>query len=326
MIIGNLQNNSAAEFEFFFNQIIDLKISEKEIVEFLLALNRQDLPSNAFVGAVGALKKRMKIISAPGNTIDVCGTGGDKLNTLNISTAVCFITAAAGVSTAKHGNKAVSSMSGSADIFSELGVKISSDISEIEKNLQEKKLCFLFAPFFHEALKNVAEIRKNLAIPTIFNFLGPLLNPANTNLQLIGTSRKSVMPKIANVISLNEQAAAYIVHGMDGMDEISICSDSYLLRVENGKIFDEEIINPEKFGFKKIAIEDIQGRDPKYNSQKLISLLNGEKSAYRDIVTLNAAFALRLAKKVVKIEDGLELTKSVIDSGKALKILKLMQE
>jgi anthranilate phosphoribosyltransferase len=320
-----MQTLSPQSFEKIFDQIIELKISDEEIKKFLLDLNSQNLPTNAFIGAVAALRKRMKHISAPENAIDVCGTGGDKLNTLNISTAVCFVVAAAGVPVAKHGNKAISSQSGSADIFSELGVKISSDISEIEKNLREKNLCFLFAPFFHDALKNVATIRKSLAIPTIFNFLGPLLNPANTQLQLIGVSRKDVMQKMATTLLLTPNALrlspkTYLVHGFDGMDEISLCTDSYLLRVENGKIFDEEIINPEKFGFKKVALEALKGADPKYNAEKLRAFLDGEKSAYRDIVILNSAFALQLAGKVKKIGDGVELAGAMVDGGAARKV------
>jgi len=313
-------NLTSKNYEEIFDQIIDLKIDDLEIKKFLLDLNEKNLPENAFIGAVSALRKRMKKISAPQNAIDVCGTGGDKLNTLNISTAVCFVIAAAGVPVAKHGNKAISSNSGSADIFFELGIKISSEISEIEKNLREKNLCFLFAPFFHEALKNVAEIRKSLAIPTIFNFLGPLLNPANTSFQLIGTARKDVMKKM--LAAQQNAQKIYIVHGFDGMDEISLCADSYLLRLENGKIFDEEIINPQKFGFKKIELEALKGKDPKHNAQKLITLLQGEKSAYRDIVILNSAFALKLANKVETIEEGVELAKSILDNGMATKILE----
>jgi len=313
-------NLTSKNYEEIFDQIIDLKIDDSEIKKFLLDLNQKNLPENAFIGAVSALKKRMKKISAPQNAIDVCGTGGDKLNTLNISTAVCFVVAAAGVAVAKHGNKAISSQSGSADIFFELGIKISSEIPEIEKNLREKNLCFLFAPFFHEALKNVSEIRKSLAIPTIFNFLGPLLNPANTSFQLIGTAKKDVMKKM--LAAQQNAKKIYIVHGFDGMDEISLCTDSYLLRLENGKIFDEEIINPQKFGFKKIGLEALKGKDPKHNAEKLIALLEGEKSAYRDIVILNSAFALKLANKVKTIEEGVELAKSVLDNGKAAKILE----
>jgi anthranilate phosphoribosyltransferase len=321
----NLKNLSPEDYEKIFDQIIELKISDDEIKNFLLDLNSQNLPTNAFIGAIASLKKRMRHISAPKNSIDVCGTGGDKLNTLNISTAVCFVVAAAGVPVAKHGNKAISSQSGSADIFSELGIKISSDISEIEKNLHEKNLCFLFAPFFHEALKNVAAIRKSLAVPTIFNFLGPLLNPANTQSQLIGVSRKDVMRKMATTLTtcdLRLTTNSYIVHGFDGMDEISLCSNSYLLRIEHGKIFDEEIIDPEKFGFKKVALETLRGADPKHNAEKLLALLDGEKSAYRDIVILNSAFALQLAGKVKKIETGVELAKSMIDEGMAKKVLE----
>jgi anthranilate phosphoribosyltransferase len=329
----NLNNLSSQNFEEIFNQIIDAQISENQTKDFLLALNNANLPTNAFIGAVIALKKRMKKINAPKNAIDVCGTGGDKLNTLNISTAVCFVLAAAGVVVAKHGNKAISSKSGSADIFVELGIKISAEISEIEKNLNEKNLCFLFAPFFHEALKNVAEIRQNLGVPTIFNFLGPLLNPANTSLQLIGTSKKDVMSKMLAAILkpvengefLEKPKKIYIVHGFDGMDEISLCANSYLLKYENGKIFNEEIINPQKFGFKKVALKELLGGSPKENAQKLLALLAGEKSAYRDIVVLNAAFALKLASKVEKIEEGVELAKSILDKRMATKILKDLQ-
>ncbi len=315
-------NFSNTDFEKIFDDIIDAKITDNEVKKFLLALNEANLPSSAFIGAVTSLKKRMKKISAPENALDVCGTGGDKLNTLNISTAVCFVVAAAGIPVAKHGNKAISSASGSADVFAELGVKISTEISAIEKNLREKNLCFLFAPFFHEALKNVAKIRQELAIPTIFNFLGPLLNPANTKLQLIGVSRKDVMQKMANVLAQNNSAKAFIVHGFDGMDEITLSDNSYLLCIENGKIFEEEIIDPRKFGFARTALEAIKGADPKHNAQKLLALLAGEKSAYRDIVILNSAFAFKLAEKVEKIEDGVELAKSMLDSGAAQKVLE----
>lgn len=319
----NLQTLTPQNYEEIFDQIIELKIGEDEIKKLLLELNDTNLPSNAFIGAVAALRKRMKKISAPENSIDVCGTGGDRLNTLNISTAVCFLVAAAEIPVAKHGNKAISSQSGSADIFSELGVKISSEISEIEKNLAEKKLCFLFAPFFHEALKSVTMVRKELAIPTLFNFLGPLLNPANTNFQLIGTSRKDVMEKMITV--QKDSRRTFIVHGQDGMDEVSLCADSYLLKSENGKVFDQEIINPEKFGFKKVELAELKGGDPKHNAGKLIALLEGEKSAYRDIVILNAAFAFMVAGKVEEISAGVELAKEMIDGGKARKVLDVIR-
>jgi len=316
----NLNTLTSQNFEEIFGKIVEGNFGEEETKKFLIDLNEANLPQNAFIGATSALRSRMKKISAPANAIDVCGTGGDRLNTLNISTSVCFVVAAAGIPVAKHGNKAISSQSGSADIFSELGVKISSEVLEIEKNLREKNLCFLFAPLFHEALKNVATIRKSLGIPTIFNFLGPLLNPANTSFQLIGVSRHDVMPKMLSALSHSKKVS--IVHGFDKMDEITLCDKSYLLRMEEGKIFEEEIIDPQKFGFKKIAIDSLLGKDPKYNAQKLLELLNGEKSDYRDIVTLNAAFALKMAQKVNNIEEGIEMARNLIDNRKALKVLE----
>lgn len=327
----DLHNLSSEKFEELFSDIIDQKISAAKTRDILITLNATPYPEESFIGAVAALKKRMVKISAPKNAIDVCGTGGDKLNTLNVSTAVCFVVAGAGVPVAKHGNKAVSSMSGSADIFSELGVDISSDLNEVEKTLNEKNLCFLFAPFFHESLKSLGQIRKDFAeefnAPTIFNFLGPLLNPANTRFQLIGTSRKETMSNMLKVAANKKDTSQdpkniYVVHGFDGMDEITLCSDSYLLKFENDTFYGEEIIDPEKFGFKKVGLQSLKGDDPKHNAQKLIALLDGEKSAYRDIVILNAAFAFKVAGKVEKIEDGVDLAKSIIDRSLAKNVLR----
>jgi anthranilate phosphoribosyltransferase len=312
----NLTNLTPQNFEEIFDQIVELKISEDSIKKFLLDLNEASLPTNAFIGAVASLKKRAKKISAPENAIDLCGTGGDKLNTLNISTASCFVIAAAGIPVAKHGNKAISSLSGSADIFSELGIKISPNVAEIEQNLREKNLAFIFGPFFHEAMKNVAGIRKSLGVPTIFNFLGPLLNPANTRFQLIGVSRHDVMKKMATCL----KAKNYILHGFDGMDEITLTDNSYLLC--EGR---EEVIDPTKFGFKKTTLEALRGADPKHNAQKLVALLQGEKSAYQDIVVLNSAFALRLVDKVKTVEEGIELARELINNGSANSVLKRCQ-
>ncbi len=323
----NLNTLTSQNFEEIFNQIVEGNFGEAETKKFLLDLNSANLPQNAFIGAISSLRKKMKKISAPNNAIDVCGTGGDGLNTLNISTAVCFVVAAAGIPVAKHGNKAISSKSGSADIFSELGIKISSEVSEIEKNLREKNLCFLFAPFFHEALKNVAEIRKSLGVPTIFNFLGPLLNPANTKFQLIGVSRHDIMHKLSQtqLSTYQSPTKTHFVHGFDKMDEITLCDKSYLLRVEDGKILEEEIIEPQEYGFGRIKIENILGKDPKYNAQKLLELLNGEKSDYRNIVVLNSAFAFKLVDKVNNIEDGIKLAQNLIDNKKAISVMKALQ-
>lgn len=322
-----IKNLSSLQFEEIFDQIFDEKINQSSIKDFLLDLNHYDLPLNSLIGAVNSLKKRMKKIQAPDNAIDVCGTGGDKLNTLNISTAVAFVLAGAGITVAKHGNKAVSSKSGSADIFQQLKIEIGSDKETIEKQLNENKLCFLYAPLFHSSLRHVSEIRKSINQPTIFNFLGPLLNPANTKIQLIGTSKKNTMTKIIDVIAtLRKDNKCYVIHGFDGMDEITLTDNSYLLRFEYGKSIPQEIINPEDYGFRKINIKEIQGSNPEENAQKLLLLLNKEKSAYRDIVVLNSAFAIKLANKAENIDFAIEIAQESIDSGKAMKILTKMQK
>lgn len=317
---SDLQNLSAAEFEVVFDKILEGKIAENEIKNFLLTLNKKNLPTNSFLGAVASLKKNMIAISNQENCIDVCGTGGDKLNTLNISTAVAFVAAGAGVKVAKHGNRAVSSLSGSADIFTELGIKFESDISAIKNSLANYNLCFLFAPHFHPILKNLAEIRKNLGVPTIFNFLGPLLNPTNPRMQMIGTSLVHSMSKLASVITQNPQNKAFIVSGFDGMDEISLSAKSHFLLCQNGKIGELQEIDPRDFGFKLVDLRELEGKDAKYNAAKLISLLDGEKSAYRDIVVLNSAFAIYLADHANSIAEAILLAKNAIDSGQSMKI------
>jgi len=306
----NLKNFSTNNYEELFDQIIDLKIPEEQIKDLLLEINELNIPLEAFIGSISALKKRMKKVKVPFNVIDVCGTGGDGLNTLNVSTAVCFVLASLGVKVAKHGNKGVSSKSGSADIFTELGIEFDDSEEKIIKSLETKNLSFLFAPYFHGALKNVGNIRKSLAIPTIFNFLGPLLNPTNTNTQLIGVSRHDLMIKMLETAKFfNEKAKIYMVHGFDGMDEITITDNSYLIRLEDGKIHDEEIINPQNYGINKVSLKEIEGQEPKYNASKLKELLAGERSPYLDIVSINAAFALKLSGRVNCIDEGLKLIK-----------------
>lgn len=290
-----LNKFSVQDYEDLFLQIIDLKIEEEKIKDILLELNHLDIPLNALIGAVAVLRSRMKKINIDFEVIDVCGTGGDGLNTLNISTAVCFILAKSGIKVAKHGNKGVSSKSGSADIFDELGVEFDDSEEKIINSLKEKNLSFLFAPYFHNALKNIGPIRKSLNTPTIFNFLGPLLNPTNTNKQLIGVAIHNIMEKMLQTAKyFNPKSKIFVVHGFDGMDEITISDNSYLQKLENGKIHDQEIINPNDYGIKKVSLEEIAGKDPKYNAQKLEELLQGKKSPYFDIVALNAAFAMKL--------------------------------
>lgn len=309
-----------------FDDIVDGKLSDDQIKTFLLDLNKQPFSSRAFIGAIQSFKPRCKKISAPKNSIDVCGTGGDKLNTLNVSTAVALVVAGCGVAVAKHGNRAVSSKSGSADVLSELGVDIEADEKIIEQQLGENNLCFMFAPLYHPAFKNIAKIRADLSVPTIFNFLGPLLNPANTEFQLIGTSKKETMLPMLEALRESGSRKVFIVHGLDGMDEATICDNFLLAKLEDGKIFEPEEINPENYGIKKIALEEIKGGDAKYNAAKILEFLSGEKSAYRNIVLLNAALALMVVGKAKNIDEGILIAAQAIDSGKAKMILNKIKK
>lgn len=311
------------EYEFYFDQIFDNKIDDNSIKEFLININLQQIPTSAISGAVNSLQKRMIEIPNHQDSIDVCGTGGDKLNTLNISTAVAIILASIGIKVAKHGNVAVSSKSGSADIFKNLGINFSNDINIINHQLNNKNLSFLFAPFFHPSLKKLAEIRKSINEPTIFNYIGPLLNPARPNKQIIGTSKFNTMQKIADFFAINRpQSHIYIVHGEDGMDEISISGQSFLLEVANGKINKMQKINPENYGLKIHPISSIIGKDSQYNTQEMLELFAGKHSPYRDIVCLNTAFALKLFEKFTNIEDGIKYINDILNSKTTLDYLK----
>jgi anthranilate phosphoribosyltransferase len=322
MIDQDLQNLSSQEYKAIFDGIIDAQFDESQIKDFLLDLNKIDFPTNAFLGAIQSFRPRCKIINTPKDTLDVCGTGGDALNTLNISTAVSFVVAACGVVVSKHGNRAISSKSGSSDVLAELGVDIMSGQSDIESSLKQYNLCFMFAPFHHPAFKNIAEIRKQIGVPTIFNFLGPLLNPADSKYQLIGTSKKETMLPMLQALKESGSKKVYIVHGSDGMDEATICDNSIIYKLENGKISDLQIIDPEDYGIKKVPHDLIKGGSSAYNASKIHALLDGEESAYQHIVLLNSALALMVVDKVNNIKSGIDLARKVIKEGLAKQVLQ----
>ncbi len=318
----DLQSLSSQEYKDIFDGIVDGKFEESQIEDFLLDLNKITYPTNAFIGVIQSFRPRCKIINAPQETLDVCGTGGDGLNTLNISTAVAFVVAACGVIVAKHGNKAISSKSGSSDVLSELGVDIMSSNLDAETSLKQHKICFMFAPLHHPAFKNIAKIRSELGVPTIFNFLGPLLNPANSKYQLIGTSKKETILPMLQALQASGSKKVFIVHGLDGMDEATISDNSIIYKLEHGIITHSQIINPEDYGIKKVPHQLIRGGTAAYNASKIHSLLEGEQSAYQDIVLLNAALALMVADKVDNIQNGIDLAKKAINEGLAKEVLQ----
>jgi len=313
-----------------FSMIADGKANNAQIKKFLTLINKTGITKSLLFGAAKALNERSIKIKAPKNAIDVCGTGGDNSNSLNVSTTVAIILASMGVVVAKHGNKAVSSKSGSADIFSKLGININQSKEETQKSLKENNLAFIFAPLYHPAFKNIMPARKELGVRTIFNFLGPLLNPAQTKRQLIGCSDKKIAKIMAQTCILLKKEKCWIVTSEDKMDEISISANTIINKINKKGEIEEVIFNPEDYGIKKQPIELIKGKDPTYNASQLINLLKGdindEKSqAYFDIVTLNCAAALIIADKFDNFKEAIEFTQNHIKSGKSYHFLQKLK-
>jgi len=252
--------------------------------------------------------------------LDTCGTGGDNLNTFNISTATAFVVSVY-VPVAKHGNKAVSSKSGSADVLEALGVNLNVPIERVKESIEKIGIGFLFAPNFHPAMKYATPVRRELGIRTVFNVLGPLTNPANANYQLMGVYDETLTEKLANVLKNLGLKGALVVHG-SGMDEITTIGKTKISELKNGEV-KSYYIEPEDFGIKRAKLEDIKGGDAEENAKIIRNIFEGEEvGAKRDIVVLNAAYALYIAEEAKDVEGGIKLAEKSIDSGKALKKLE----
>jgi anthranilate phosphoribosyltransferase len=262
----------------------------------------------------------MDTLPAPENAMDVCGTGGDAGrnhgSTLNISTAVALVVAACGIPVVKHGNKSVSSSSGSADVLAALGVNIQADKGRMGAALHETGICFLFAPVFHKAMRHVAPVRQELGIRTILNLIGPLANPAQPKRQLLGVYHKDLLPVMAEALRALGSEKAWVVHGGDGMDELTLAGVSHVAELKNNEITLHDI-TPEAAGLERAGPDALSGKNPEDNARELSLLLGGKLSPYRDIVLLNAAAALVVADKAAGIKEGAGIAAEAIDSGKA---------
>ena len=263
----------------------------------------------------------MQKIKVSGLVIDTCGTGGDGKGTFNISTATALVVAGAGVKVAKHGNRSASSFCGSADVLEELGVNIQMTPRQAEDCLQKVGITFLFAPLFHPAMKHVAGVRKELGIRTVFNFLGPFVNPARVRRQIVGVSDRNIAEKLMEVAKYLDYEHLLIVISDDGLDEISISNKTRIFEIKNNRVRKFTMM-PENFGIKRASIETIKGRDAKINAKIIERILEGEKGPKRDVVILNSAAALYVAGKVKDINSGIKLAEESIDRGKAKKILE----
>ncbi|HEU5048344.1 MAG TPA: anthranilate phosphoribosyltransferase [Rickettsiales bacterium] len=295
-----------------------------QIAAILMGLRIKGETAAEIAGSVITMRAKMETLNAPEHCIDVCGTGGDASresgSTLNVSTAVSLVVAACGVPVAKHGNKSVSSSSGSADVLTALGVNIQAGKDKSETALREAGICFMFAPLYHKSMRDITPVRQELGIRTLFNLLGPLANPAKPKRQLLGVYDRKLLHPMATVLKTLGSEKAWIVHGSDGMDELTISGPSHICEL-NGDTIRSFNISPEDAGLECAAPDALKGGTPEQNAHELSLLLTGKLSAYRDIVLLNAAAALVVADKVADIKAGADLAAEAIDTRKALETL-----
>ena len=312
---------SEDEMSVCIEEIMEGRATPAQIGAFLTGLRMKGETVDEITGAARAMIKKAVAIKAPEGTLDTCGTGGDMSGTFNVSTISGLIVSACGVPVAKHGNRSVSSSTGSADVLEALGVKIDLPPEKVEKSLFETGFGFLFAPIFHPAMKFAVGPRTELGFRTIFNILGPLTNPAGARRQLMGVFAGKLTKPLAAVLGRLGAEDAMVVHGEDGLDEISICDGTRVSRFANGKV-EDFIIAPEDFGLKRADLKDVQGGNREQNAKIALSILNSEPGPKRDIVLINSAAALLIAQKARDLMDGYRLAAEAVDSGKAMKKLE----
>ena len=295
--------------------------TDAQIGGLLIALKMKGETADEIAGFATGMKKAANTISpeVEGALVDVVGTGGDRHNTINISTTSAIVTAAAGVAVAKHGNRSITSLSGSADVLRELGIKVDKAPKDVKESIEKNGIGFMFAPIFHPAMKRVGPIRQEMGVRTVFNILGPLTNPANAKFQLVGVFDKKLCEPFAHVMKKLGIERAMVVNG-DGMDEISSISETYVAELRDGNIT-TYTLTPEELGIKRATANDIAGGTPKENALDIKYILKGEKGPKRDIIVMNSAAALYVAGKAASVKEAIPIVEEVIDSGKALQKL-----
>lgn len=319
------QNLTQEEAEQVMNEIMEGKATDAQIAGFLVALRLKGETIDEITACAKVMREKAKRINPKAEfLVDTCGTGGDKSNTFNISTAAAFVAAGAGVAVAKHGNKSVSSKCGSADVLSALGVNIQLQPKDVEKCIEETGIGFMFAPLFHPAMKYVMPARKETGVRTIFNILGPMTNPANAPSQVIGVFNPALINDIADVLKNLGSKHVMVVNG-SGLDEITISGKTKVAELKNGNIETYDL-NPEDYGFKISPLNEIVGGDVQENAKIIIDILNGAKGPKRDIVLLNAAAAILTTDKVGTYKEALKLAAQSIDSGNAMKKLEALKQ
>ncbi len=310
-----------AEMVSTFNEIMSGAASPAQIGAFITALRMKGETIEEITGAARVMREKALHIKTKAKMIvDTCGTGGDESGTFNISTTAAFVAAGAGLTVAKHGNKSVSSKSGSADVLRSLGVNIEVEVSHVERCLDEIGIGFLFAPLLHGAMKHAIGPRREIGIRTIFNILGPLTNPAGAHSQVLGVYDAKLTEPLSRVLQNLGSTHVFVVHGADGLDEITLTGATYISELKGGGIENYEIL-PEEFGFKRCKKEELLGGDSEMNARITLDVLKGKKSSHRDIVLLNAGAAIVAGGKAKDLREGLKAASESIDSGMAMKKL-----
>ncbi len=321
------QDLPEAEMVQVMEEIMTGAATPAQIGAFLIALRIKGETVDEITGAAWVMReKAVKIDTPAGKTVvDTCGTGGDSSGTFNISTTAAFITAGAGLVVAKHGNKSVSSKSGSADLLQALGINIEAEQSRVEECLRQCGIGFLFAPMMHGAMKYAIGPRREIGVRTIFNLLGPLTNPAGAENQVIGVYSDTLTEPLANVLKRLGSKHVFVVHGHDGLDELTLTAKSRVSELKDGKVTTYDF-DPREYGFSYCSPADLKGEDPQANAKITLGILKGEeKGPKRDISVLNAAFSIVAGGKANSIKDGVELAKTSIASGAALSKLEEMR-
>jgi anthranilate phosphoribosyltransferase len=324
MLGGSLDERQMAEAV---GAIMDGEATGPQIAAFLVALRVKGETIEEITGAARAMRERMTRIDVERRPlIDTCGTGGDGAGTFNISTAVGFVVAAGGIAVAKHGNRAISSRSGSADVLTALGVDIGADAATVTRCIEEIGIGFLFAPACHPAMKNATPIRRELGVRTIFNVLGPLTNPAGAKVQLLGVFDRDLVRPMAESLARLGSSRAWVVHGADGLDELTVCDVSYVAELSGGEVR-EMTIAPEDVGLQRSYGEGLHGGTPAENAKIMRELLGGERQGpLHDVVALNAGAAFYVAGATADLEAGVGRAQEIMAGGEPLRILDRLVE
>lgn len=311
------------EAEKAFDQILSGEATLAQMGAFLMALRVRGETVEEISGAVAAMRAKMLRVKAPEGALDIVGTGGDNSGSWNVSTLAAILAAATGLKIAKHGNRAASSKSGAADVLTALGVKVGIEPAIIERCIDQAGVGFMFAPAHHSSMRHVAPVRVEMGTRTIFNLLGPLSNPAGVKKQVIGVFSESWMIPVAETLKNLGSTDVWVVHGSDGLDEITTTGETKIVALKNGAI-SSFTITPEDAGLKRAKPEDLKGGDGEHNAKALMAVLDGERSAYRDIAVLNAAAALMVADRAKTLDEAARIVEAAIDDGRAKKILETL--